>query len=290
MTTTSSSQSSTGGTSTTSGASTPTVTSRVPVRDATLHVERTGAGPALVFVHGMMGDARGWQGQVDRLADDFTCIAYDRRGHSRSTAGTRDQSPMTHADDLAALVEGLGVGGCLLVGSSGGAAVGVEVLRRHPGLVAGAVLSEPPLLGLDPEAGGRVVADIRAAAGPALERGDLGAAADAFMGVMCPRMWERLPEERRAHFRANAGLLLPTLQAPSNPLGEADLARVTTPVWVVTGALSHPGARRISRRLAEALARAELVELPASGHVTYAEQPDAFAAVVRTAAGTLARA
>ena len=45
-----------------------------PVEQVDIHYEVTGAGPPLVFVHGMCGRGAVWAGQVDRLSDAFTCV------------------------------------------------------------------------------------------------------------------------------------------------------------------------------------------------------------------------
>jgi pimeloyl-ACP methyl ester carboxylesterase len=49
----------------------------------------------------------------------------------------------------------------------------------------------------------------------------------------------------------------------------------------ITGADSHPALRTIAARLAGGLRQGELLELAHGGHVTYAEQPSAFATAVR---------
>ena len=119
----------------------PTIT----VRDATIYYQQAGTGPALPFIHGMCGDARVWAGQVERLADRFCCVTYDRRGHTRSGVGTEAESVATHAADAAALIEALGLVRPVVVGSSGGARIAVELARTRPELLAGAVFSEPPI-------------------------------------------------------------------------------------------------------------------------------------------------
>lgn len=125
----------------------------IDVNDTTLYYELTGQGPAMLFVHGMCGDAEVWADQARRFADDHTCLRYDRRGHSRSRWGDAPISDALHADDAAALIDALDLAPCVLVGSSGGAAIGVDVALRHGHLLRGAVFSEPPLFCLDPDAG-----------------------------------------------------------------------------------------------------------------------------------------
>jgi pimeloyl-ACP methyl ester carboxylesterase len=50
---------------------------------------------------------------------------------------------------------------------------------------------------------------------------------------------------------------------------------------VITGAESHPALRTVAARLAQGLPQGQLLELAHSGHVTYAAQPEAFAAAIR---------
>lgn len=59
----------------------------IGVNGTTLYYEERGEGRPLLFSHGMCGDASVWADQVQRLAPQFHCIAYDRRGHSRSPLG-----------------------------------------------------------------------------------------------------------------------------------------------------------------------------------------------------------
>ena len=59
----------------------------IDVNDTTLYFERGGEGPAILFVHGMCGDAEVWADQARRFEDRYTCVRYDRRGHTRSARG-----------------------------------------------------------------------------------------------------------------------------------------------------------------------------------------------------------
>ena len=81
----------------------------------------------------------------------------------------------------------------------------------------------------------------------------------------------------------------PTCASPSLDVTAADLAAVTVPALVIAGDTSHPALRSIAHRLAAALPDARFVELADCGHVTYAEQPDAFAHAVSVFAAELDR-
>ena len=253
----------------------------IPVRDTALYYERTGSGPQLVFIHGMCGDADVWAGQVERLAPDFTCVTYDRRGHTRSTRGSEPESVPTHAADAAALIETLGLDRPVVVGSSGGARIGVELMLSRPELLSGAVLSEPPIFSLAPEAGAALMAEIGAVVAPAAQHGGPLAAVDAFFPLVCPGLWTLLDESGKERLRANGPMMLAEFAGQPYVLAPEDVAIVDLPTLVITGGDSLAGFRAIAATLARNLPRAELVELAGSGHVTYAERPDEFAMAVR---------
>lgn len=262
----------------------------VAVRDTTLYYERSGTGPELLFVHGMCGHAGVWDGQVRRLADRFTCITYDRRGHSRSGPPAQRESVATHAEDAAALIEALRLDRPVLVGSSGGARIGVELARTHRERLSGAVFSEPPVFSLEPVLGRAVQAEIAAVVRPAAEAGGPRAAVDAFFSAVCPGLWSALDEPARDRYRANGHMMLAEFAGEPYEPGLSDVATVDLPALVISGTESHPALQAIAATLASALPDARHVRLSGSGHVTYAERPDEFASAVRDFATDLAAA
>lgn len=261
----------------------------IDINDTTLYYERTGQGPAMLFVHGLCGDAEVWADQARRFAGDHTCVRYDRRGHSRSRRGDAPISDALHAEDAAALIDALDLAPCLLVGSSSGAAIGAEVALRHGHLLRGAVFSEPPLFCLDPHAGQALLCELGPRLEHAMTAGGPASAVDAFFSFVCPGLWSIIDEERRDRYRANADIGFTDLRSPSLDATTADLATVTTPALVLAGDRSHPTMRALAHRLAAALPDARFVELEACGHVTYAEQPDAFARAVSAFASEMGR-
>jgi pimeloyl-ACP methyl ester carboxylesterase len=107
--------------------------------------------------------------------------------------------------------------------------------------------------------------------------GDPRGAVDAFFEVVCPGLGYELDEASREPYRASGPMLVADLRQPSFSVTDKDLAAVHLPVLTVAGADSDPFLRTTPRIIAAAVPSARLVELPQCGHVTYAEQPDAFA-------------
>ena len=92
-----------------------------------LYYKDWGSGQPVVFSHGWPLSADAWEDQMIFLADrGYRCIAHDRRGHGRSDQPSGGNDMDTYADDLAALIETLGLKDAVLVGHSTG---GGEVVR-----------------------------------------------------------------------------------------------------------------------------------------------------------------
>ncbi len=91
-----------------------------------------GSGQPIVFSHGWPLTADDWDPQMlFFLNAGYRVIAHDRRGHGRSSP-VPDGHDMDHyADDLAALVEHLGLRDAVHVGHSTGGGVVVRYLARH---------------------------------------------------------------------------------------------------------------------------------------------------------------
>ena len=117
----------------------------VSVNGAELYHEVRGSGPPVLLIMGATGDGGHFDTLADLLADEFTVITYDRRGHGRSPtpAGWTTPSAVEQADDAAALVDSLAVGPLAVFGTSSGGNFALWMLTRHPAMVRGAVLHEP---------------------------------------------------------------------------------------------------------------------------------------------------
>src|ERR671937_2670507 len=84
-------------------------TSTLKVPGASLYVEVRGIGPVLLCITGGPTDAGMLTDLATRLADRYTVVAYDQRGHSRSPldGDPEDLPPRVHADDAAAILRDL---------------------------------------------------------------------------------------------------------------------------------------------------------------------------------------
>lgn len=159
-----------------------TMESRIKVDGAELAVTTWGNGAPILSLPGGCGSALSCQALHQELADAYQLIAFDRRGHFRSTG--RVDAPMQIArlaDDAAAVIEQIAREPVLVISTSAGAVVALDLLTRHTRLVKGVIAHEPPVLHVLPDADAWLP---RAEALVALARG--GDVDDAYrrLGVM----------------------------------------------------------------------------------------------------------
>ena len=260
----------------------------IDVNGATLYYEESGKGPSMLFIHGMAGFAGVWAEQIARLGDTFHCVAYDRRGHTRSPKGSVTQESVElHADDAAALIQALHLAPVILVGSSGGARISIDLLRRYPGLVRGAALSEPPVFALSPSTAADFMSQVKPAVEKALASDTPNAAVDAFFQIIDPGFWNGASDERKKIYRANLPAMLADLEMPIYQLTRADLGRIDRPCLMMYGSSSVRWFVEIAKIAADAIPNCRLVEIVGAGHATYASRPVEFVAALRDFASLL---
>jgi len=97
---------------------------------------QAGTGPAIVLLHGYVGDGEAtWHPQLRDLRDDFTLVAWDAPGAGRSSDPLESLGLSGYADALALFLTGLGLTRPHLVGLSFGGILALEFCTRHPGRV-----------------------------------------------------------------------------------------------------------------------------------------------------------
>ena len=124
----------------------------VAVPGAALYHEREGTGPVLLMIPGGPADAGVFAALAGFLTDRYTLVPYDPRGNSRSVPDdpSKDQDMDVHGDDVAALIHAVAGEPAHVLGSSGGAQIGLNLAARHPDRVHTLVAHEPPCAKLLP--------------------------------------------------------------------------------------------------------------------------------------------
>jgi pimeloyl-ACP methyl ester carboxylesterase len=265
-----------------------------------LYYERSGAGEPVVLVHGSWLDCCSWGRVVPRLVRGLEVVAYDRRGHSRSESARTAGSVEEDSEDLAALIEALGVAPAHIAGVSWGGSIALRVAATHPDLVRSASLHEPPLFDLlDAEAGSwQELGELRSRlAGiiDLLEAGEFEAGARRYVEEVAavPGAWEGLSEDERRTRIRNAATYLDQCRDPEQMrISLEELRAFRGPAMITYGDRRPPLFRRIVEIVAGALPGARVKLLAGTAHDPQATHPGAYAAALSdfVAVGDLATA
>lgn len=271
-------------------------TDTLKVPSATLHYEVSGTGPVLLLIPGGPADAGVFTLIRSALSDRYTVVSYDPRGLSRSPLDgePQDTTVQTFAHDAHRLLAAIDTEPAYVLGSSGGALVGLELVDQYPEQVRALVAHEPPLTRLlddDDEHArfGREVYDTYRSEGVGPAMGKFLAAAGLEQGAPQPPV-DPPPEmaEAMARMQGNLDFFLGHMWLP---LGDytPDISRLRSrPITVGVGEASEGQlAYRAAVALAEQLGKEPTV-FPGD-HAGYGSQPEAFAGRLHEVLSTYGR-
>lgn len=271
----------------------------VKVDGVRLHYIERGSGPVLVLLHGngVMADDFDQSGLLDKAAEHYRVIAFDRPGYGYSERPrSKVWTPQAQARLLHHALQEIGVDSAIVLGHSWGTMVALSMALDAPGFVRGLVLLSgyyyPSLR-----------ADVPLAAGPAIPLlGDLmrytvsplaarmlwrpmmkrvfsPQAVDPRFERMSPWMMLR-PGQVRAS-AAEAALMVPSALALARHYAELEV-----PAVIVAGTQDRMvDFAHHAERLDEALPNSELHLEPGVGHMTHYVNPDKVLAAVESVAG-----
>jgi pimeloyl-ACP methyl ester carboxylesterase len=221
-----------------------------------LHYAEQGTGAPVLLVHGLASDAAAMAPVAAAVAAaGARTIAYDRRGYGASGApepyhGTTVEE---QAEDAAALLRALDAAPAVVAGDGFGALVALDVMKRHGPLVRAAVLSNPALFALVPEATEMLSAQ-RAEIEEAVRARGPAAGVEAWLGGRVEgEALERARAAHRGFFADYAGMA-------TWATSRRELRALALPAVVLTG----PGSPPHIAAAADALARL----LPAATRMT----------------------
>jgi 3-oxoadipate enol-lactonase len=113
---------------------------KVDINGITLAYVRRGTGKPLMLVHGFPFDHTSWNGVASLLDGDFDMILPDLRGFGESTTVKSPYQMIDMADDLAALLDDIGIEKTAIAGHSMGGYVALAFAKKYPQRVNGLAL------------------------------------------------------------------------------------------------------------------------------------------------------
>jgi len=227
-----------------------------------------------VLLHGAMGDSREWRLQLDRLAGEFTLVAWDAPGCGGSFNPPEDVGLDGYADALAAFIARLGLGTPHVMGLSFGSALALELFRRHPGCVRSLVL-------LSAYAGwagslGREEAERRRQWGQTVADQPPDRVAADFATTLFAS--DVAPEIVQAELEVMTDFRPAGVRAIANALADADLRdmlpTIDVPTLLVHGGADQRAPLKVAKELHAQIPGSKLVVIPGSGHMVTLEAPE----------------
>ncbi len=262
-----------------------TILSFVNADGVRLYVEETGTGDAIVFVHELNSDYRGWEAQVRWFSRFYRSVTFNARGYPPSDV---PGDPAMYGlpfvvHDIAAVMQGLGISKAHLVGSSMGAYAALHFGLMYPKMAASLVISG---VGSGSPAADRAawVTECEASARSYLEQGSPAVAEVVGRGPTRVQLQRKDPrgfEEFLSHLGEHSPegkartLLGYQARRPSLEDYQKEFASLQAPVLLIVGDEDEP-CLETNLWLKKTLPNAGLWICPNSGHAVHLEEPSAF--------------
>ena len=238
-----------------------------------------GDGPAVVLLHAFPLNSKQWEGQVESLADRYRFICPDFQGFGDSTA-PEDESTYSmngYADDVAAILDDLGLDKVTLTGLSMGGYAAFAFLRRHRDRVSALVLADTKAEADPPEAKEKRSSQqelVRSEGTAGLIEGLSGALLGEPTRAKKPDVVEATKDLMASNPPAG---FIGALEAMKNrPDSSGELAQIDVPTLVIVGENDGVTPVAASEALKEGIGISRLVVIPESGHLSNLEAPEAF--------------
>lgn len=250
-----------------------------------LYYEEAGRGFPVVFAHEFAASWRSWEAQLRHFSRRYRCIAYSARGYPPSDVPSEPEaySQAIFVDDMAGLMDGLGIERAHVVGLSMGSMTSLHFGLKHPQTARSLVLAGTGP-GESEAAAKRFAGEIAELIGRIETTGWAGLAAEYGLGDDRQAMRDKNPRAYeeftrwlgRRPDRPSVDVLRGViLGRPLLSFLVPELERLDVPTLIVTGDEDH-ACLETSLFLKRTLPAAGLQILAKTGHAVILEEPDAF--------------
>ncbi len=241
-----------------------------------LNVIEEGAGHPVLFLHGLGGSWRDWEPQLDSFSGHWRAIVPEHRGHGRSDRPLGRYSMARFAADIDRLCRVLDIDHCFVVGLSMGGMIAQHLALTRPDLVDALVLADTSASvdSSSAELLRSVVAGIRQDGMAVVQT-----LAEASMRNASSAVGIR-PELIRNNLRESSGNDPYAYASALWALTEHDLsdqlAMLRAPTLVLRGEHDPLVSENAAVELTAAIPGAQMVTIPAAGHLVNLDQPAEF--------------
>ena len=250
-----------------------------------LYYEETGAGTPLIFVHEFAGDHRAWEPQMRHFGQRYRAITYAARGYPPSDVpdDVAKYSQARAADDIASILDHLGIEKAHVVGLSMGGFATLHFGFRHPARALSLVVAGCGY-GAEKDRRDKFRAEVDAVAAFLDEQGIEAFAAKYAYGPTRvqfenkdPRGFAEFRQQLAEHSAVGARNTQLGVQKerPSLYDLEAEMKALHVPTLVLTGDEDWP-CLQPALLMKQSIPGAALSVMPNCGHTINIEDPDQF--------------
>lgn len=256
--------------------------------------------PVMVFIHGWGGSARYWESTALAIADSFDCLLYDLRGFGRSrlpqTPTGLDYEMETYADDLAILLDSLGLQRVYINAHSMGSSMATLFVNRYPELVEKVILSCSGVFEYDEREfaafhkWGSKVVKFRPSwltLFPFMDKLFIARFLHRPIGSAASKAF--LEDYLMADEEAVLGTLFTSVSKKTTEVMPKEFALLQMPVLLVSGQYDKIIPATGARKAAALNKRVKFVEIPQTGHFPMLEDSDSYLQQVREFLGINSR-
>ena len=258
----------------------PGGTQHLGVKGLTMATDIQGDGPAVLFVHGFPLDRTMWRHLISTLTG-WRRIAPDLRGMGLTDVSGNGYTMATYADDLAGLLDLLGVDRAVVCGHSLGGYIAFEMMRRHRDRVRALILTNTRPTADD--VAGKAARDDMITM---VDRDGTGVLPDLLvpklLGPSALAALPRVVEHLRTMVAATPprGAVGALSAMRDRPDSTPDLETVDVPTLVIAGTEDQLVPLDVAKSYAKKIPAAQFTPIPESGHLTPMEQPVPMSRVV----------
>jgi 3-oxoadipate enol-lactonase len=229
---------------------------------------------SIIFIHGFPYDHTMWENQINKLKENYFCVAYDVRGLGESEVGDGQYMLEFFVDDLFFIMSKLNLVKPVICGLSMGGYIALRALERSQELFAGLILCDSKS-----EADNDINRLTRAANIKTINNEGIVKFTDMFV-TNC--FATETPKEQEKMF-------LTTLykSQKSDPVGvkgcifaimsrtdtTSFLPQINIPALVICGAFDKLTPPPVMRAITDKISGSEFASIPAAGHMSPLENP-----------------
>jgi pimeloyl-ACP methyl ester carboxylesterase len=247
----------------------------VEVQGGRLYYETAGTGDPIVFIHGSMGDRRHWDRQFQALANQFRVIRYDVREYGLSSVVSEGVAYSDY-EDVAALLDRLGVMSAHVVGWSMGSAIAIDFALTHPERTKSLVSVGPWVSGYSSEAAERDVFSLLAKTRAAFTEGGRPAAVRVLTDGFAATIRDPTAGTEFARIAADYSFLSRGKRQSLNPVALGRLGDIRVPSLIVTAEYDVPACLEVADLLDRSIPDSTKVVMGGTGHMLHMERPKEF--------------